>query len=124
MLYKPFRHISELQRDTLEQYEEREPTTGKRKVDLVKQQVMQHLESVEEARFNLEQAQLNTDMEKMGIILDPALEQDNAECNLEGTEERPEYFALDPDDLEIVEEETNNTNKSTYRTFEISDEDT
>ena len=124
MLYKPFRHISELQTDTLSQYEEREPTTGKRKIDLVKQQVMQHLESVEEARFNLEQAQLNTDMEKMGILLDPTLEQDNADCLLEGAEDNPEYFAFDPEDLAVNEEETNNTYKSTYRSFEISDGDT
>ena len=124
MMYKPFRDISELQKDTLKQYEEREPTTGKRRIDLVKEQVMQHLESVEEARFNLEQAQLNVDMEKMGILLDPTLEQENADCLLEGTEDCPEYFALDPEDLEIAEEESSHTHKSTYRSFEISDENT
>ena len=124
MLYKPFRNITELQTNTLEQYEERDPETGKRKVDLVKQQVMPHLESVEEARFNLEQAQLNTDMEKMGILLDPTLEQDNADCILEGVQDHPDYFALDPEDLEVHEEVSNETNRNTYRSFEIADEET
>ena len=124
MLYKPFRDISELQNNTLEQYEERESTTGKRKIDLVKQQVMPHLESVEEARYNIEQAQLNIDMEKMGILLDPALEQENADCLLEGVEDHPEYFALDPEDLMVDDEESNEVNKSTYRSIAISDENT
>ena len=123
MLYKSFRDISELQKNTLEQYEEREPTTGMRKVDLVKQQVMEHLESVEEARFNIEQAQLNTDMERMGILLDPTLQQENADCLEEGLEEHPEYLHLDPDDMENHEEGSVETNRGTYRSFEIADED-
>ena len=51
MLYKPFRYISTLMTNTLEQYEEKDPETGRRKVDLIKAQIMEHLESVEEARY-------------------------------------------------------------------------
>ena len=53
MLYKPFRDISELQKDTLKQYEEREPTTGKRKIDLVQQQEEQQQEEQQGQQKNM-----------------------------------------------------------------------
>ena len=51
-------------------------------------------------------------MERMGILLDPALLED---CLEEGLEDHPEYLHLDPEDLEIQEEESKDTHTSTYR---------
>ena len=123
MLYKPFRSINELMTNTLEQYEEKDPGTGRRKVDLVKAQVMEHLESVEEARYYVEEANMNVDMERMGTLLDPTNQQDNEDCQDEGIEEHPEYLHIDPDDLEMQDQATTNAIRHSYRSFEISDED-
>ena len=122
MLYKPFRSISELMINTLQQYEDRDPETGRRKVDLVKEQVMEHLESIEEARYYVDEANLNIDMERMGILMDPTAQQDNNECQDEGLEEHPEYLHIDPDDLQIQEDASMSASRHGYRSFEISDE--
>jgi hypothetical protein len=57
MLYTPYRDIKELQRDTLKKFEEKDAATGKSKIKIVKEQVMEHLESIEEARYNLQEAE-------------------------------------------------------------------
>ena len=52
----------------------------KRKVDIVKSQVLEHLEGVEEARYYVEQAQKEIDLTEIEDKLDPALEQENTNC--------------------------------------------
>ena len=47
----------------------------KRKVDIVKSQVMEHLEGVEEARYYVEQAKKEIDLTEIAEKMDPALEQ-------------------------------------------------
>ena len=75
MLYSPQRNEIELDR-VLELYEEH--YQGKRKIDVVKNQVMEFLESVEEARYFVDLAKNNVDLEDTGINLYPQKEQDNA----------------------------------------------
>ena len=119
MLYTPYRDIKELQRDTLKKFEEKDAATGKSKIKIVKEQVMEHLESVEEARYNLQEAEKRLDMERIGMILDSTLHQDNAECQEEGLEEHPDYVHLDPEDMGMIDEENALETKSTYKMIEI-----
>ena len=58
---------------------------------------MEHLESVEEARYMVEQSMMELDLESVGIQMDAAHEQDQADCQLEGVSEHPEYVHLDTD---------------------------
>ena len=66
---------------------------------------MEHLESVEEARYMVEQANKDMDLADIGNLMDAALEQDQADCQQEGLSEHPEYIHLDTDGIE----QTNNT---------------
>ena len=119
MLYTPYRDIKELQKDTLEKFQEKDPVTGKSKIKIVKEQVMEHLESVEEARYNLLEAEKKKDMERIGMILDSTFHQDNAECQEEGLEEHPDYLHLDPEDMGMIDEDGGLQVQSTYRSIEI-----
>ena len=67
----------------------------KNSIDLVKKQVMEHLEDVEEARHFVNEANKRLDLNEIGGQLDPENEQLNAD--LEGEDElHPEYQHLDP----------------------------
>ena len=106
---------SEIDIDQVEHMYE-EMYQDKRIVDIVKNQVMEHLEGVEEARYYVEQAKKEVDLTELGEMLDPTLEQDNDDCMEEGVEEHPEMTHADPDQLQ-TEEELSNT--SIYRRIEI-----
>jgi hypothetical protein len=123
MLYTHYRDIKELQKDTLKKFQEKDSATGKSKIKIVKEQVMEHLESVEEARYNLQEAEKKLDLERIGMILDSTLHQDNAECQEEGLEEHPDYLHLDPEDMGMVDEENAQQARSTYKAIEIPDGD-
>ena len=97
MLYSP--QTNEVEGDLLSQYED--SYDGKRKVDLVRGQVMEHLEAVEEARYYVDEMVKELALEKTSIALDPANDQDNIECKDEGHENHPHYDHIDPDQLEI-----------------------
>jgi hypothetical protein len=58
-------------------------------------------------------------MERIGMILDSTLHQDNAECQEEGLEEHPDYVHLDPEDMGMIDEENALETKSTYKMIEI-----
>ena len=66
----------------------------------VKAKVMEHLESVEEARYMVEQSTKEVDSDAIGISLDAALEQDNADCQMEGVSDHPDYLYLDTDGID------------------------
>ena len=72
----------------------------KRKVDIVKCQVMEHLEGVEEVRYYLQQVQKEIDLTDVGIQLDATVEQNNADFEEEIMSEHPDYQHIDPDQLE------------------------
>ena len=69
----------------------------KRKVDIVKVQVMEHLEGVEQARYYVEQVQKEVDVTGVGIQLDPTVKQENADCEEEIMSEDPAYQHIHPE---------------------------
>ena len=93
MLYRPTRE--ELDMDQVENLYE-ETHDGSRKIDIVKSQVMEHLEGVEEARYYVEQIQKELDLSDTANKLDPTLEQANADCDEEATSDHPEFLHIDP----------------------------
>ena len=113
MLYYPLK--AELKVDEARQlYEEQHD--GKRKVDLVKAQVMEYLEGVEEARHHLEMLEKELDLSNIGKDMDPQGEMNNEECaDLET--ETSEYDYLNPDDLSILKEKENSS--ACYKKIEI-----
>ena len=58
---------------------------------------MKHLEGVEEGRYYVEQVKKEVDLGDVRNQLDPALEQDNADCEEEVLEEHPDFQHIDPD---------------------------
>ena len=113
MLYRPTNKeidVNEIETLYGEMYGE------KRKVDIVKSKVMQHLEGVEEARYYVEQAKKELDLSEISKDLDSALEQENADCVEEGLIEHPEYVHADPGQIinTEIDKET-----SIYRKIDI-----
>ena len=77
---------------------------------------MEHLEGVEEARYYVEQAKKEVDLTEIGEQLDPALEQDNADCEEIELEEHPDLIHADPDQIKTEED---GRAKSVYRKIDI-----
>ena len=102
MLYYPFRDENELFPDDPAKCEELYLKNMDR-IKMVKAQVMPFLESVEEAQLIYEEmkAQEEQDVqEKMGADLDPENEQEIADLDDEDEEEHPDYYHIDPDQVE------------------------
>ena len=77
---------------------------------------MEYLEGVEEARYYVEQAKKELDLTEIGEKLDPALEQENADCEESELAEHPDMIHADPDQI-TTEEDGRAT--SIYRKIEI-----
>ena len=93
MLYRPLR--DEVSRDdVLTLYKEKHDDILK--VEIVKSQVMEFLESVSEARFYAEEALKELDLELAGEVMDAEGEQDNEDCQEEGLLQHPDYLACNP----------------------------
>ena len=114
MLYKPV--TEEIDIDTVEQLYD-EMNNGKRNVDIVKSQVMEHLEGVEEGRYYVEQVKKELDLSEIKDRLDPTLEQENADCEIESLSQHPEYQHIDPE--QFLVEENSEGKDSIYRKIEI-----
>ena len=102
MLYHPFRDENELFPDDPTKCEELY-LKNMDEIKMVKAQVMPFLESVEEAQMIYEEmkAQEEQDVqEKMGADLDPENEQEIADLDDEDDEEHPDYYHIDPDQVE------------------------
>ena len=105
MLYKPV--TEEIDINTVHQlYNDK--YENKRKVDIVKCQVMEHLEGVEEARYYVEQIQKEIDLASIGTQLDPTVEQDNADCEEEVMAEHPDFLHIDPEQINQERPHTSN----------------
>ena len=114
ILYHPFRSESELFPDDAQKCEElyRE---HKEEIQYVKAQVMPFLESVEEAQVVYEQMRANEEediKDRMGADLDPEMEQEIADGDDLEDEEHPDYYQIDPDQLD-----SNPDDASTRRIF-------
>ena len=92
MLYTPYREedLNDYEEDTAKRYLEKEKYIAK-----VKSKVMEHLESVEEARYMVEQSKKELDLEEIGMQMDANLEQENADCQEEGMIGHPDFEHLD-----------------------------
>ena len=117
MLYRPT--DSEIDIEKVESLYNEE-YNNKQKVKIVKSQVMENLEGVEEARYFIEQAKKQIDLSEIALQLDPALEQDKAECEEDGIEEHPDFVHYDPDQITIDE---NAPETNIYRRIEIPNDD-
>ena len=115
MLYRPVQE--EIDIDTAEAMYD-EMYDGKRKCDLVKAQVMEHLEGVEEARYYVEQVKKELDLTETAKKLDPTLEQDNADCDEEVEAEHPDFIHIDPGQI-TTEKNTAPTPAVIYRRVEV-----
>ena len=101
-LYHPFRSESELFPDDAQKCEELY-RKHKEEIQIVKAQVMPFLESVEEAQVVYEQMRANEEEDiedKMGADLDPEMEQEIADGDDLEDEEHPDYYHIDPDQLD------------------------
>ena len=85
---------------------------GVRKIEIVKRQVMPHLEGVTEARYYIEkmnkevQANLQADAAKR---INPMGVQDDDDCEDEGEEDHEDYLFCDPDQIKKDESEKGTT---------------
>ena len=96
MLYRPLR-TEVPQDDILTLYEETFGDTSK--VETVKSQVMEFLESVSEARFYAEEAKKELELEQVAENMDAQGQQENDDCQEEGLQDHPEYLACIPGNL-------------------------
>ena len=105
MLYTPLRRdldLNEVEDLYNEEY------NGVRKIQIVKSQVMEHLESVTEARYHVEQLaqEGKLDLTAVGEMMDATGEQENEDCEVEGQQEHEDFLFCNPDD--IKENQTKN----------------
>ena len=117
MLYKPV--TEEIKIDQVESMYD-EMYKEKRKIDIVKIQVMKHMEGVEEARYYVEQVKKEIDLTEVGNQLDPALAQDNADCEEEVMSEHPDFLHADPSQ---VTSDDHVVTKSIYRKIDIPNDE-
>ena len=66
----------------------------------VKEQVMEHLENAEEARYIVEEyLKTKAKLDEIGIELDPENHQEIDDCLMEEEEEHPDFHHLDPNQI-------------------------
>ena len=102
ILYHPFRDENQLFPEDPQKCEELF-YKNQQKIKSVKAQLMPFLESVEDAQIVYEQMKANDDQDiedKMGADLDPEMEQEIADGDDLDDEEHPDYYHIDPDQLE------------------------
>ena len=115
LLYTPFKSEEELENRVKDAAMDGFKTLEKQ-INAVKAQVMEHLESNEEARYLVEEA--TNKIKEMGENLDPQGEQDIRDCELEDLMMHPDYQHLNPDDVDITEKAKF---EKRYRPIEIED---
>ena len=84
-------------------------TKKKDEIKKCKAIVMEHLERVEEARIMMEEANIEVDLDAIGQIMDPQMEQENAEIG--EASDHPDYVHLDPEILQPDQIPTSNVFK-------------
>ena len=98
MLYRPLRREVPHD-DILALYEESFEDTSK--IENVKSQVMEFLESVSEARFYAEEAKKELELEQVAENMDAQGQQENDDCQDEGFQDHPEYLACNPGNIVV-----------------------
>ena len=105
MLYIPFRDEEKEFRPDDPNFVQDLYMKNENRIKKIKSKVMEHLESVEEARHYVEEATKKLDLKQIGVSLDAAAEQANAESKEEIEEVHPDYIHLDTENVEISEED-------------------
>ena len=65
----------------------------------------------------VEESMKEMDINDIGIQMDAALEQNQADCQLEGMIEHPDYMHMDTEGIEVVD--NRNINASIFKKIEI-----
>ena len=107
MLYYPLEN--EVQDEKIEEIYN-EMIGGKSRINIVKSQVMEHLESVEEARYYVEQMKKDVKEgieEVVAAEMDPMGKQDDDDCEEEDAEENDDYQYCDPENIVMDEPQKN-----------------
>ena len=102
MLFHPFRDENELFPEDPQKCEELY-LKHKKEIQVAEAQLLPFMESVEEAQVVYEQMRANDEQDiedKMGADLDPEMEQEIADGDELVEEEHPDYFHIDPNQLE------------------------
>ena len=105
MLYTHFKSEEELHFEDPEWVENKfkESHDGlNRNIQVVKDQVMEHLESVEEARYFVDELHKNQ-VQEIGDLYDAQHAQEELDCQEEEIMEHPDFAHLNPNDLELLE---------------------
>ena len=111
LLYIPFHSEEEIWERLNKNYGDLEKEIRK-----VKCQVMEYLESTEEARLFVEESLKS---ETVANELDPEGEQEKADCEIDGQTLHPDFEHLNPDDLTIQEEKK--TSERQFKLIEIEE---
>ena len=120
MLYTPLRE--EIDPDqVLELYEEMH--NDKYKVDIVRGQVMEFLEGVQEARYYVAQAQKELDLQETEEQLDAMGIQDNEDCDEHEEEDHPDYQHCVAEDGEFGNADNQQQAPNIYRSIEVPNDD-
>ena len=114
LLYTPFRSEKELEDRVNNAAINNEYADLENQIKVVKSQVMEHLESNEEARYMVEEA---SKAKEIGKDLDPEGEQDIDDCENENLFLHPDYEHLNPDELGLTEKRVQH--ERIYRPIEI-----
>ena len=113
LLYKPFKNEMEI----LEDIETLDAAGYSEQIQCVKQQVMEHLENVTEARYFVEE---NTRNEETEAELNPEGIQENAECEYEGFIDHPDFPDFDMENLDPEATKKTSERTKTFILDEIS----
>ena len=109
MLYRPLDH--EIEPGEIEAlYLEKIEDTEELKVQVVKSQVMEYLEGVEEARYHVEQIKKELEIDlnaEVGSKLDPMGLQDNENCAEDLEDDNENFEHCNPDYIDIDESKPN-----------------
>ena len=116
-MYSPFAKEENLEPDNFENCEilfnEKSVHNNKFKIDNVKSVLMKHLQAVEEGT---ERAH-DTMNAAIGELIDPALAQENADCEEEGVADHPDFLFKDPSDLKDTDHQ-----KRKFKPIELYDD--
>ena len=114
LLYTPFRSEEELEKRVEEASKDGYAKLSEQ-ISAVKCQVMEHLESTEEARHMVEEAIHN--IEDIGAVIDPTGEQENLDCEMEEVLLHPEFVQLNPQEFLDLEKSSNR--EKSYRPIKV-----
>ena len=118
MHYIPFREEEAEFRPDDHEFIENLYKENQERIKKIKSKVMEHLESVEEARYFVEEATQKLNLEEIGVNLDAAKEQVDAECQEEIEEIHPDYVHLDTENIGEIEENIKKV-QNIYRTIDL-----